>query len=205
MAWYSGRPLRAAAQLGADLLLVVWIVVWVRVAGAVRAGIERLATPLDGMDATASRVADELERAGSQARRVPVVGRDLGEQVTRAADAVQDLAGVGATQAASVRELAASVGLLVLVLPVAAAVLVWLPGRLRFVLAAVRARRLARTPVGRSVLAFRALMSESAGRLTAVSTDPVQAVLSRDAVAVEALARLHLRTLGVRPPATVVD
>lgn len=198
MAFYSRVPGRALRQVLGDLFVVVWVLLWVQAARLVYAAITRLQTPLLAWQDGSQTLARNLSDAGREAARVPLVGRELARPLQRASAAVGDLAGAGAEQALAVEQAAWWAAAAVVAVPVVCLLAVWLPGRWRFVVRSVAARRLSATEAGLDLLALRALASGSPAQLLGVSPDPVAGWRSGDPRTVTALARLELRHTGVR-------
>ena len=101
------------------------------------------------------------------------------------------------TSSSSAAHLTLDLHCLVAILP-GVVVLVWLPLRIRWMRRAGSAKRLRNATAGRDLLALRALATQPLGKL--VKIDPEIAALWRkgDKQAVEALASLELRSLGLR-------
>jgi hypothetical protein len=78
-------------------------------------------------------------------------------------------------------------------------VLGWLPLRLRWIRRATLAASLRARPSGRDLLALRALTRQPLRRLVAIHPDPATAWRDGENAAMESLAALELRTLGLRP------
>jgi hypothetical protein len=115
-----------------------------------------------------------------------------------AANAATSVANAGHAQQGAVNDLAWILSLVVVIVPLLLVIGIWLPLRIRWVRRAGSAARLRTVTAGRDLLALRALATQPLRRLLKV--DPEIAALWRrgDPEAVEALARLELRSLGLR-------
>lgn len=196
---YADRVPTAARQLLTDLLVVVWVYLWIRAAMWLHDLVQRLAVPGQKLEGAGGGLADNLADAGGKVGRVPVVGDDLTAPFERAADAARAMADAGRDQQELVGDLALALSLALLVFPLGLVLFGWLPLRLRWMRRAATARALRSAPAGRDLLALRALATQPLGRLTRIDPDVAQAWRRGDPATVEALAALELRTLGLRP------
>ncbi|MEO3744864.1 hypothetical protein [Plantactinospora sp. B5E13] len=196
---YADRVPTAARQLLTDLLVVVWVYLWIRAAMWLHDLVQRLAVPGQKLEGAGGGLADNLADAGGKVGRVPVVGDELTAPFERAADAARAMADAGRDQQELVGDLALALSLALLVFPLGLVLFGWLPLRLRWMRRAAAARALRSAPAGRDLLALRALATQPLGRLTRIDPDVAQAWRRGDDATVEALAALELRTLGLRP------
>ncbi len=197
---YAQTPGRAAGQVIGDVLLVAWVVLWVRAGFAVRDAVLALAGPGRRLDDGASDVAGSLRDAGEQAGRVPLLGDRLQEPFDSAGDAADAIAAAGRRQVEVVEDLAMLLLLVVIAVPVLLAAALWLPGRVRFARRASAARRFVDSDADLDLFALRAMANQPMHRLAKVSDDPVAAWRAGDPAVVRALASLELRDAGLRPP-----
>jgi hypothetical protein len=130
---------------------------------------------------------------------VPLVGDQLTKPFNGAADAARSLADAGRQQQEIVGNVALIVALVVVALPLTLVLLGWLPLRLRWMRRAGVASRVRNEPAGRDLLALRALASRPLNELTKLGPDIAQSWRNGDAAAVEALAALELKDLGLKP------
>jgi hypothetical protein len=198
---YADRLPTAARQLLTDLFVVAWIYLWIRAAMALHDLVQKLAVPGQKLEGAGGGLADNLADAGGKLDRVPVVGDELTAPFDRAADAARAMADAGRDQQELVGDLALALSLALLVFPLGLVLLGWLPLRLRWMRRAGAARALRAAPAGRDLLALRALATQPLRRLTRIDPDVAQAWRRGDDAAVEALAALELRALGLRPAA----
>ncbi|MDG4789209.1 hypothetical protein O7626_25310 [Micromonospora sp. WMMD1102] len=195
---YADRFPTATRQFLTDLLVVAWVYLWVRAAMWLHDLVQKLAVPGQKLEGAGGGLADNLADAGGKVGRVPVVGDDLTEPFEKAAGAARAMADAGRDQQELVGELALALSLALLVFPLGVVLLGWLPLRVRWMRRAGAARALRSAPAGRDLLALRALANQPLRKLTRIDPDVAQAWRRGDTEAVEALAALELRALGLR-------
>jgi hypothetical protein len=195
---YAENPGAALRQLITDVLVVLWVYVWVRLAMDLYDTIGKLATPGEKLAGAGDRMAEQFHDAGGKIKRVPIAGDDLAGPFNSAGDAATDVADAGREQAQIVHQVALimSIGLLVLTLSVV--VLWWLPKRLAWIERASAAARMRSGPAGKDLLALRALATQPLTKLAALDPDIAAAWRRGDPEAVDRLARLELRGVGLR-------
>ncbi|WIM97768.1 hypothetical protein ACTOB_001319 [Actinoplanes oblitus] len=202
MKLYADRVPTATRQLITDLLVVLWVYLWVRVAIWIHDLVGELAAPGAKLESAGSGIANNLADAGGKVGRVPVVGDELTKPFTGAADAARSIAEAGHQQQELVDKLAVVLPLTAIALPLALVLFLWLPLRLRWIRRASVAVAVRDEPAGRDLLALRALASRPLGELTRLGPDIAQSWRNGDTAAVDALAELELRRLGLRPART---
>jgi hypothetical protein len=196
---YADRPPVAIRQLLTDIAVVIWVYAWIRVGLWLHATVLKLGAPGQKLESAGSGIADNLADAGGKVGRVPLVGDQLTKPFTGAANAARSLADAGRQQQEVVGNLALILTLLALALPLALVLFVWLPLRLRWMRRAGVASAVRDNPAGRDLLALRALATRPLNQLAALGPDIAHSWRAGDASAVEALAALELRDLGLRP------
>jgi hypothetical protein len=196
---YADRPARAARQLLTDLFVVVWVYAWIRAARWVYDLVEKLAVPGRKLEGAGTGLADNLANAGRKVDRVPAVGDALASPFGKAADAARTLASAGHEQQVIVHQLALVAVAAVLAVPLGLVLLGWLPLRVRWMRRAGAAAAMRDGVAGRDLLALRALAGQPLRRLAALDPDIAAAWRRGDAAAVDTLAALELRGLGLRP------
>jgi len=195
--FHADVPGRRAAQVAADVVAAVLVVVCVLLGRALTAAVRAVADPARSFTAGAGGLAEQLRGAGSRVEGTPLVGDDLSAPLLAAADRAGDLAAAGQAQVASVERWATGAGVTVALVGVLVVTLLWLVPRARWARRAAGARRLQGRPGGERLLALRALQSAPARDLLAVDPDPAGAWSTGDPVVVRALAAVHLRSLGL--------
>jgi hypothetical protein len=196
---YADLPGVGLRQFLTDLVVVAWVAFWVWAATWVYTRVSRLAVPGQQIEKAGVGMAGGLSDAGDKIGNAPAVGDALAAPFERAAGAAQSLAEAGRAQQAAVHNLAIALVALVLVVPLSLVILGWLPLRLRWMRRATLAASLRSRPSGRDLLALRALTRQPLRRLVRIHPDPAAAWRDSDEAAMESMAALELRTLGLRP------
>ncbi len=200
MVLYADSPARRTAQLVGDLLLVAWIWVWVEVALVVRDATLALATPGREIDAAATGLSGWLRDAGGRVADIPLVGDGVATPFEGAGGAAADLAAAGRSQVEAVGSLAFWLAIAVAGIPIAFALLAYVPQRVRFVRRASAARRFLDDSADLDLLALRAMSRLPLHVLAGVASDPVRAWREGDPDVVRRLARLEAAEAGLRLP-----
>ncbi|GGQ79980.1 hypothetical protein GCM10010166_57670 [Couchioplanes caeruleus subsp. azureus] len=198
MKMYADRLPTAVRQLLTDILVVLWVYCWIRAGLWAHDMVERLAVPGRKLQEAGTAIAGNLGDIGGKVGRVPLVGDELTSPFSGAADAAGGLAEAGRQQQEIVGDLALTVALLIVAVPLALVLFGWLPLRLRWMRRAGVAARVRDEPAGRELLALRALAGRPLGELTKLGPDIARSWRTGDAAAVDALAALELRGLGLR-------
>ena len=129
---YADRLPTAIRQLLTDILVVIWVYAWIRAGIWVHDMVQKLGVPGQKLESAGTGIADNLADAGGKVGRVPLVGDELTAPFTGAADAARSLAEAGRQQQEIVGNLALVLALLVVAVPLALVLFVWLPLRLRW-------------------------------------------------------------------------
>jgi hypothetical protein len=196
---YADRPPVAIRQLLTDIAVVIWVYAWIRIGIWLHATVLRLGVPGERLQSAGSGIADNLADVGGKVGRVPLVGDQLVKPFTGAANAARSLADGGRQLQDVVGTVALAVTLVALAVPFALVLFLWLPLRLRWMRRAGIAAAVREEPAGRDLLALRALATRPLNQLAALGPDIAQSWRAGDASAVDALAALELRDLGLRP------
>ncbi|GLZ43192.1 hypothetical protein [Actinokineospora sp. NBRC 105648] len=198
MKLYADHPVRWSRQVVADVAAVLLVLLAIWLASEVRDTVLLLRAPGDGLVNAGNALRGTFDSAAAKADDVPLVGDSLAEALRSGADAGNRLSGAGQQQIAAVEDLAFWLTVVLIAVPVALLLITWLPLRLHYVRQASGAERLRRLGAeGHDVLALRALMTQPLGRL-ARSRDVGAGWRAADPGAIEALASLELRRLGLR-------
>ncbi|GLZ01346.1 hypothetical protein [Actinoplanes sp. NBRC 103695] len=199
MKLYADRLPLAIRQLFLDLAVVIWVYAWIRAGFWVHDLVLKLGVPGQKLEGAGTGLADNLADAGGKVGKVPLVGDELTAPFTRAAEAARSLADAGREQQEIVQNLALVLALLLVAVPLALVLFLWLPLRVRWMRRAGVAAKVRDEPAGKDLLALRALASQPLNRLTRLGPDIAQSWRNGDAEAVDALAALELRQLGLSP------
>jgi hypothetical protein len=200
MRLYSALPARAASQLLADALLVVWVVLAVRAGRAVEDATLRLAEPGRRLEGAGRDLGNGLSGAADRIGGLPVVGDDVRGPLDDASRATGAIVQAGQDQQHAVERLATVLGVVVVVVPVLLALAIWLPARVRFVRRARAAQRFVDADADLDLFALRAMANQPMHVLARITDDPAGAWRRGDAAVIRALATTELRSAGLRPP-----
>jgi hypothetical protein len=196
---YADRLPVAIRQVLTDIAVVLWVYAWIRGAVWVHDLVLKLGVPGRKLEGAGAGIADNLSDAGGKVGRVPLVGDQLTAPFTRAAEAARSLADAGREQQEIVGTLAVVLALLLVAVPLGLVLFGWLPWRLRWMRRAGVAKAVREQPAGRDLLALRALATQPLDQLSKLGPDIAQSWRDGDASAVDALAALELRDLGLSP------
>lgn len=199
MKLYADLPARRTAQVVADVAVVCWVLLWAWCGHAVHDATLHLAAPGRQVESSATSLADRLQEAGSAVGGLPVVGDQAGAPLDQAGSAARQLAGAGRAQVDAVGTLADWLGWSLALVPIALALALHVPRRVRFARRATAGRRLVDSAADLDLFALRALAHQPLHRLAAVSDDPARAWRDRDRDVVVRLAALELRDAGLAP------
>jgi hypothetical protein len=200
MKLYADGPVRRTRQLVGDVLLVLWVALWLKLAYVVHDATLALATPGRKIQAAGGEMAGRLRDAGSAVGDLPLVGDQVRSPFDGAGTAADQIADAGASQVEAVQHLAFWLGITVGALPVLLVVLVYLPLRWRFVREASAGQRFIDASADLDLFALRAMSRQPMHRIARISPDPVRAWRDGDADVVRALALLELKDTGLAPP-----
>lgn len=200
MKLYADAPAHRSRQVVGDVLLALWVAVWVELALVVHGATLALATPGEQIEQAGTGLAGKLRDAGSSVGGIPLVGDDVRAPFDGAGDAADQIAAAGAAQVDAVHTLAFWLGLAVAAIPILVLLAVYLPLRWRFVREATAGQRFVDSGSDIDLFALRAMANQPLHRLARISDDPVGAWRDGDPTVVRALAVLELRDVGLRPP-----
>jgi hypothetical protein len=195
MRLYAETAPRRARQLAGDLLVLAWTAAWVLAGRSLYLLVEKLAAPGRAMERAGTNFAGDAGEIQQKVARIPVVGGELRDPFGRLGGVGRTLADAGVTQQQVVHDLALWLGVLVAAVPVAALLVMWLPGRVAWAQEAGAASRLRLGGADLELFALRALANRSLRELYRVTPDPAGALRAGDYAG---LAALELRSLGLR-------
>ena len=200
MRMYAAAPARATRQIVADLLFVLWLVLWVWMAVTVHDTTMLLAGPGRQTEESATSLSEKLRDAGGSLDDLPLVGDGIATPFDEAADASDGIAAAGRAQVEAVEDLAFWLGLAVGAIPILVVAAFYLPLRWRFIRRASAGQRYVDAVEDLDLFALRALARQPMHVLAKISDDPAGAWRRRDPVITRTLAELELRASGLRPP-----
>jgi hypothetical protein len=198
MKLYADTPARRIRQLTGDLLAAGWIALWIWLALELRERLLRLRGPGEALERAGGSFSGALGDAGDRIGGLPVVGDDVSGALRRAGDAGDTVAEAGRSQQQAVEQVALWLPLLVLLLAAGIVLVRWLPGRLAWAREAGAATRALSAADTAEIFAVRALARRSTVELAALPAGTVARWRGGDPDATAALARLELRSLGLR-------
>ena len=204
MRLYADRPDHRARQLAADVGLLVWAVLWVLVARAVREAVLVLAEPGRALSDLGRSISDSMGSAAGVAEDVPVVGDELSTPFDALGDAGGAVTGAGEGASDAVRTLAFVLAVVLVLLPVGWLFVRWLGWRRGWQREAAAADRLLRSGADGlpdlELLAARAMATAPLPQLARLPAGTGAGWRAGDPAALHALAGLELRRLGLRAP-----
>jgi hypothetical protein len=204
MRLYADRPHHRARQLGADLGLLAWAVLWVLVARVVHGAVLVLAEPGRAVADLGRSISDTMGSAAGAAQDVPIVGDELAGPFDALGNAGGAVTGAGEGTSDAVRTLATVLAVVLVVLPVGWLLLRWLRWRLGWLREATAADRLlapgADGVPDLELLAARAMATAPLPQLARLPTGTGAGWRAGDPTALRALAELELSRLGLRVP-----
>jgi hypothetical protein len=200
MKLYADAPVRRSLQVLGDVLLVVWVYLWVRIALVVRDATLGLAEPGQRIADGGTTLAEQLRGAGKSVGDLPLVGDEVRGPFDGAGGAAERIAAAGESQVEAVETLAFWLGVSVGAIPVLIVLAVYLPLRWRFVREATAGARFVDSTDDLDLFALRAMTRQPLHRLARISDDPAGAWRRRDPEVVRALAALELRDSGLSVP-----
>lgn len=198
MKLYADLPVRRTAQVAADLGLVLWIVLRVRLGQAVGDATMALARPGEELEGAGVGLAARLRDAGESIGGLPVVGEQAARPFEGAGGAADQLASAGRAQIEAVESLAFWLTLVITLIPILVALAIHLPIRIRFIRRATAGQRFMDAAEDLDLFALRALSRQPLHVLARVSDDPAGAWRAGDREAITRLADLELRSSGLR-------
>jgi hypothetical protein len=194
---YAEKPLRFTRQIVADAIAVAWCVMWIWAALTLYDLVGRLAAPGEKLEAAGASLSTDLAEARDKAKGIPLVGGSVSEPFGSASDAAADIAEAGRAQQEAIGDLATVLALLTAGIPVIIALALWLPFRMAWIRSASTAAKVRKHTGGAELLALRALATAPLRRLAALDTEIVSGWRHGDPAAIEQLASLELRRLGL--------
>jgi hypothetical protein len=198
---YADTPARRTAQVLADVFFVLWLVLWVWMGNVIHDGTMALAAPGRQTTEAATGLSGGLTDAGDALRDLPIVGDNVATPFDKASDASDAIADAGRQQVAAVEKLAFWLGLAIAAIPILVVAIFYVPLRVRFTRRATAGARFIDAAEDLDLFALRALARQPMHVLARVSDDPAGAWRAKDPEIVRELARIELRSNGLRIPA----
>ncbi|MBD3784949.1 MAG: hypothetical protein IE926_18695 [Micrococcales bacterium] len=200
MKLYSDLPARRTAQVLADVGVVGWVYLWVRVGQRVHETTLTLAEPGRRLEAAGTGFRGRMTDAGNSVDGLPLLDDRVAAPFRSAAGIGDDFASAGRDLVGAVERLATLLGLVVALAPILLVVATWLLLRWRFARRATAAQRFVDAAPDLDLFALRAMANQPMTRLARICDDPAGAWRRGEPDVVRALAVLELRESGLRPP-----
>ena len=148
---------RLMLQLLSDIVVVLWITLWVLIGLAVHSAISEIADFGQQMERGANGVAHNMDSASERADKIPLLGEAVSKPLTSTGHAAHSMAGAGHDLYTTATWLAVVLAFAVAAPPTLAIVVPWLIRRVRFFRRKRLVLALAATAGGTQLLALRAL------------------------------------------------
>jgi hypothetical protein len=200
MKLYSDIPARRLAQVVADVGIVVWVVLWVRVAQRVHDTTMELAGPGRDLAGAGSSFRGTMTSAGDGVDDLPLLEDRVATPFRSAAEVGSEIEQVGNDLVTAVERVALLLALTTALVPILIVGVFWLVLRLRFIRRAGAAQRFIDADPDLDLFALRAMANQPMPRLARVSDDPAGAWRRGETDVIRALALLELKESGLRPP-----
>jgi hypothetical protein len=197
---YSDVPGRRLAQVLADVGVVVWVLLWIRIAVRVHEATLQLATPGRQLADAGTSFSGTMNSAGDSVDDLPLLDGRVAAPFRAAAGVGGDLEAAGHDLVTAVERFALVLALTTALAPVLLAVGVWLLLRVRFVRRASAAQRFIDADPDLDLFALRAMANQPMPRLARISDDPAGAWRRGERDVIRQLAVLELKESGLRPP-----
>jgi hypothetical protein len=195
MKLYAENTTYRLRQIVQDVLVLLWIALWVRIGLFMHDLVQNLAAPGRIVEDAGVRFTDAVESLETGVEDVPLVGDSLGAPFETIADAGERLQEAGRNQQEVVGDFAFWLALLLAVIAIGYVLFKYVPDRLRWIREAGAAHKIRIDAVDLRVFALRALVSQPLYELRRVAPDPADAYEAGD---YEGLASLELARLGLK-------
>jgi uncharacterized membrane protein YciS (DUF1049 family) len=199
---YSDIPGRRLAQVAADVGLLLWVVLWIRIAVRVHEATMQLAEPGRQLASAGESFRGTMTTAGDSVDNLPLLDDRIATPFRSAAGVGGDIQQAGQDLVTAVERVSLVLALTTALAPILIVGIVWLVLRLRFVRRASAAQRFIDADPDLDLFALRAMANQPMPRLARVSDDPAGAWRRGERDIIRALALLELKEAGLRPPPT---
>lgn len=200
MALYARPSWKLARQIGADVFVLAWSIVWWLIGRATDGVIRALAEPSRTTESAARSMQQSFQDAARNAESVPWAGPVLRQPFDSAATGLQQVLDSARQQAVGIEQTATVVGWVTFLIPVSMIIALWLPARGQFALNSTAAARFIDAQPDLDLLALRAMATQPFHQLARISDNPLAAWRSGDRVVIDRLAELELRRNGWHRP-----
>lgn len=191
---YAERPLWRTRQIAGDLMVVVWIALWIRIGLGVDSLINRLQAPGRFFESAGNDFASNFDSIAERVVDIPLVGDEVQAPFSAVAGAGRSFADAAQSQQEIVHTIAVTLGILFALIPIALVLIQYAPSRLRWIREASAASKLRIDAADLELFAIRAVATRPLYELQRACPDPAAALAARD---FGALAELELGALGL--------
>ncbi|MGI8773763.1 MAG: hypothetical protein ACR2KQ_01930 [Actinomycetota bacterium] len=192
---YAETPHVKTRQIVFDILVVIWILVWIRIGMAMHDLIAKLSGPGRTIESAGAGFSDNLQSLSERAADVPLVGDRLRAPFDSAAGAGRELQAAGVAHQEIVMSVALWLGILLAVIPIGYVLLRYLPDRIRWVREASAAARLRIDADDLHLFALRAIATKPLYELRRACSDPARCLVEGN---YRPLAAVELASLGLK-------
>ena len=195
---YSDFAPRRLRQIVADVVALLAVAASAWLGATVFQLVANLSTFGVQMETAGSGFRDTMVEAGTTLGGIPLIGGGIRVPFNGASSAGRALQDAGQSQQVAVSQLAVGLGVGTAAILILMILMIWLLPRMRFVRNAARARKMRDSGAGIDLLALRALANQQISALSSVSPHAMDAWRRGDETVMLALARLELKSAGVR-------
>lgn len=192
---YAETTGKLTRQLIQDGIMVGWILVWITFGSVAHDVVAKLAEPAESVARNSDSLSDSLAEISDKVDGVPVVGGALEEPFSSSSLAAAAVARESREQRDLFLTAALWIGLFIAIGPIALALLLYLPFRIRWVRQATAADRIRLDADDLYLFALRAVANRPFSELRRATPDPGAALAAGDYAA---LARVELEHLGLK-------
>ena len=201
MKLYSDIPSRRAVQVAADVGIVLWVVLWVRIAQRVHDATMALAAPGRNLAGAGSSFRDTMSSAGDNVDDLPLLDDRVATPFRSAAGVGTEIEKAGTDLVSAVERVSLLLAVTTALVPILIVGAIWLVLRLRFVRRASAAQRFIDAAPDLDLFALRAMANQPMPRLAKISDDPAGAWRRGELDVIHALALLELKDSRPAPTA----
>ncbi len=191
------RPVRRAVHVFGDVVLIGWTLLWLGVAGVVRASINAMAAPAVALNDSTSSLAGTVDDAAESLGEVRFVGDQLAAPFQPMADSLRDIASQATETVSAIEQTALVIAVVVWLAPTLTLAIIYLPLRIRRARESAAARTYINDQSDLDLFALRAMANAPMTRIARITNDPVGAWRRADGATIVELANLELRRVGI--------
>ena len=195
MKFYGESSFFRLRQIAADVGVLLWTVLWIRIGFFMRDLIDRLSGPGETIENAGNSFSSTMLDVSDKIADVPLVGEDLRAPFEAASDVGLRLQEAGQGQQDLVHRIAFWLGLLLAVIPITLMLIRYVPSRLSWIREASAAHRLRIDASDLQLFALRAITNRPLHELARACKDPAAAFAAGDYAP---LAKFELASLGLK-------